>query len=128
MQSAQFQLFNYIFKHISALGVPVISMRDFHDNIPYPFVMLQSTNDDEHKSTFDSYTGRPSATLHIWGLDDDRGAHDALYMQVHNILSDEITLDGYTLFNAQITSNQSDDDTTEQILIHTTVIAEYDAH
>ncbi|HEC2155314.1 hypothetical protein [Staphylococcus delphini] len=128
MQSAKFQLFNYIFKHVSALGVPVITMRDYHDDVPYPFVMIQSLTDEEHKSTFDSYTGSPSATLHIWGEDADRGAHDALYMQIRNILSDEIALDGYTLFNAQIMSNQSDDDTTEQTLIHTTVTVEYDAH
>lgn len=128
MQSAQFQLFNYIFKQVSALGLPVITMRDYHDDVPYPFVMIQSLTDDEHIATFDSYTGRPSATLHVWGEDHDRGAHDALYMQIRNILHDDIALDGYTLINAQINTNVSDNDTTEQTLIHTTINVEYDAH
>ena len=95
-QSVSLQLFNFLYSKFTDLGVPVIRTK-LNQELPYPFIAIQDIKDDINRLTFDSYGGSPTATIHIWCKDDDKGKNDELYMQVQSILLDEIQLDGYTL-------------------------------
>lgn len=127
-QSVNLQLFNYLYTKFEELGVPIIRTSELNQALPYPFIAIQSIRDDIHRLTFDSYSGTPTATIHIWCLDDDKGKNDELYIQVQSILLDEIELDGYTLTLPQISVNESTEQDTNQVLSHTTINVEYASH
>ncbi|OHQ30246.1 hypothetical protein HMPREF2564_11340 [Staphylococcus sp. HMSC068D03] len=127
-QSVNLQLFNYLYTKFEELGVPIIRTSELNQALPYPFIAIQSIRDDIHRLTFDSYSGSPTATIHIWCLDDDKGKNDELYIQVQSILLDEIQLDGYTLTLPQISVNESTEQDTNQVLSHTTINVEYASH
>lgn len=127
-QSVNLQLLNYLYTKFSELDVPIIRTSELNQALPYPFIAIQSIRDDIHRLTFDSYSGTPTATIHIWCLDDDKGKNDELYIQVQSILLDEIELDGYTLTLPQISVNESTEQDTNQVLSHTTINAEYASH
>ncbi|WP_085060482.1 hypothetical protein [Staphylococcus haemolyticus] len=127
-QSVNLQLFNYLYTKFEELGVPIIRTSELNQTLPYPFIAIQSIRDDIHRSTFDSYSGSPTAIIHIWCTEDDKGKNDELYIQVQSILLDEIQLDGYTLTLPQISVNESTEQDTNQVLSHTTINAEYASH
>ncbi|MCH4390340.1 hypothetical protein MKS16_11215 [Staphylococcus haemolyticus] len=127
-QSVNLQLFNYLYTKFEELGVPIIRTSELNQTLPYPFIAIQSIRDDIHRLTFDSYSGSPTATIHIWCLDDDKGKNDELYIRVQSILLDEIELDGYTLTLPQISVNESTEQETNQTLSHTTISVEYASH
>ncbi|MEB5828479.1 hypothetical protein MXE62_09925 [Staphylococcus haemolyticus] len=127
-QSVNLQLLNYLYTKFSELDVPIIRTSELNQALPYPFIAIQSIRDDIHRLTFDSYSGTPTATIHIWCLDDDKGKNDELYIQVQSILLDEIELDGYTLTLPQISVNESTEQDTNQVLSHTTINVEYASH
>lgn len=127
-QSVNLQLFNYLYTKFEELGVPIIRTSELNQALPYPFIAIQSIRDDIHRLTFDSYSGSPTAIIHIWCTEDDKGKNDELYIQVQSILLDEIELDGYTLTLPQISVNESTEQDTNQVLSHTTINAEYASH
>ncbi|MCE5035287.1 hypothetical protein [Staphylococcus haemolyticus] len=127
-QSVNLQLFNYLYTRFEKLGVPIIRTSELNQELPYPFIAIQDIKDDINRLTFDSYGGSPTATIHIWCKDDDKGKNDELYMQVQSILLDEIQLDGYTLTLPQISVNESTEQETNQTLSHTTISVEYASH
>ena len=96
MQSAKLQLFNYLFKKFLSLNVPVIETKDLNQQLDYPFIAIQSLNDRISRLTFDSYSGNPSVTVHLWGINHDKAMNDKLYLQVQNILLSDVYLEGYT--------------------------------
>ncbi|MCH4444747.1 hypothetical protein [Staphylococcus haemolyticus] len=127
-QSVNLQLLNYLYTKFSELDVPIIRTSEHNQELSYPFIAIQNIRDEISRLTFDSYSGTPTATIHIWCLDDDKGKNDELYIQVQSILLDEIQLDGYTLTLPQISVNESTEQDTNQVLSHTTINAEYASH
>ncbi|WP_053027842.1 hypothetical protein [Staphylococcus haemolyticus] len=127
-QSVNLQLLNYLYTKFSELDVPIIRTSELNQELSYPFIAIQNIRDEISRLTFDSYSGTPTATIHIWCLDDDKGKNDELYIQVQSILLDEIELDGYTLILPQISVNESTEQDTNQVLSHTTINAEYASH
>ena len=127
-QSVNLQLFNYLYTRFEELGVPIIRTSELNQELPYPFIVIQSIRDDISRLTFDSYGGSPTAIIHIWCTEDDKGKNDELYIQVQSILLDEIQLDGYTLTLPQISVNGSTEQETNQTLSHTTISVEYASH
>ncbi|MBC3101943.1 MULTISPECIES: hypothetical protein [Staphylococcus] len=127
-QSVNLQLLNYLYTKFSELDVPIIRTSELNQELSYPFIAIQNIRDEISRLTFDSYSGTPTATIHIWCLDDDKGKNDELYIQVQSILLDEIQLDGYTLTLPQISVNESTEQDTNQVLSHTTINAEYASH
>lgn len=127
-QSVNLQLFNYLYTKFEELGVPIIRTSELNQALPYPFIAIQSIRDDIHRLTFDSYSGSPTAIIHIWCTEDDKGKNDELYIRVQSILLDEIELDGYTLTLPQISVNESTEQDTNQVLSHTTINVEYASH
>lgn len=127
-QSVSLQLFNFLYSKFTDLGVPVIRTSELNQELPYPFIAIQDIKDDINRLTFDSYSGSPTAIIHIWCTEDDKGKNDELYIRVQSILLDEIELDGYTLTLPQISVNESTEQDTNQTLSHTTINAEYASH
>lgn len=127
-KSVNLQLFNYLYTQFSELGVPIIRTSELNQELSYPFIAIQSIRDDIRRLTFDSYSGSPTAIIHIWCTEDDKGKNDELYIQVQSILLDEIQLDGYTLTLPQISVNESTEQETNQTLSHTTISVEYASH
>lgn len=127
-QSVNLQLFNYLYTKFEELEVPIIRTSELNQELSYPFIAIQNIRDEISRLTFDSYSGNPTATIHIWCLDDDKGKNDELYIQVQSILLDEIQLDGYTLTLPQISVNESTEQETNQTLSHTTISVEYASH
>lgn len=127
-QSAKLELFNYFFAKFNQLDVPVITTKELNPELDYPFIAIQSTNDHIERFTFDSYSGSPVATIHIWGIENDLGEHDSLYMKVQDILLSDIQLPNYFLYNPQITVNEVTEIESNQSLIHTIINIEYASH
>lgn len=127
-QSVNLQLFNFLYTKFSELGVPIIRTSELNQELSYPFIAIQNIRDEISRLTFDSYSGTPTATIHIWCLDDDKGKNDELYIRVQSILLYEIELDGYTLTLPQISVNESTEQDTNQVLSHTTINVEYASH
>lgn len=128
MQSAKLQLFNYLFKKFLSLNVPVIETKNLNQQLDYPFIAIQSLNDHISRLTFDSYSGNPSVTVHLWGINDDKAMNDQLYLQVQNILLNDVYLEGYTLVRPNINVNEIIDKTSNQELLHTIINIEYESH
>lgn len=128
MQSAKLQLFNYLYEKFLSLNVPVIETKDLNQQLDYPFIAIQSLNDHISQLTFDSYSGNPSVTVHLWGVNDDKAMNDQLYLQVQNILLNDVYLDGYTLVRPNINVNEIIDTTSNQELLHTIINIEYESH
>ncbi|MDT0741642.1 hypothetical protein RM650_01550 [Staphylococcus epidermidis] len=127
-QSAKLQLFNYLYEKFSNLGVPVIETKELNQEIEYPFIAIQTTTDSMNVLTFDSFRGNPTATVHLWGLDNDKNANDNLLMQVQNIMLDDIQLNGFNLFHPQLDINEAIEIESNQALLHVTINIEYTSH
>ncbi|MCF7581273.1 hypothetical protein RGR08_11360 [Staphylococcus epidermidis] len=128
MQSAKLQLFNYLYEKFLSLNVSVIETKDLNQQLDYPFIAIQSLNDHISRLTFDSYSGKPSVTVHLWGINDDKAMNDQLYLQVQNILLNDVYLEGYTLVRPNINVNEIIDTTSNQELLHTIINIEYESH
>lgn len=127
-QSLQLQLFNYLFTLFSRLDVPVIKTKDLDQELSYPFIAIQSISDRIKGFTFDSLGGNPTATIHIWGIEDNVLDNDELNSRVQSILLDDIDLDGYQLYDPQININETTVQETNQTLTHVIINIEYKAH
>ena len=66
--------------------------------------------------------------MHIWSVDENKGVNDALYLKVQAILLEDIELDGFSLFNPQMTVNEIIENESNQALEHTTINIEYASH
>ena len=61
-------------------------------------------------------------------VDENKGVNDALYLKVQAILLEDIELDGFSLFNPQMTVNEIIENESNQALEHTTINIEYASH
>lgn len=127
-QSAKLELFNYCFAQFLKLNVPVVTTKELNQELDYPFIAIQTVSDSMNRLTFDSYGGNPTITVHIWGLEDDKGKHDSLYMSVQDTLLNDIELPHYFLYNPQVTVNENNEIDSNQTLIHTIINIEYSSH
>ncbi len=127
-QSLQLQLFNYLFTEFSRLDVPVIKTKDLDQALSYPFIAIQGISDSIQGFTFDSFGGNPTATIHIWGVEDNVLDNDELSSRVQSLLLNDIELDGYQLYDPQININETTVQETNQSLSHVVMNVEYQAH
>ncbi|QKQ05998.1 hypothetical protein HSZ49_09225 [Staphylococcus saprophyticus] len=127
-QSAKLELFNYLFEEFQNLGIPVITTKELELDLSYPFIAIQNVSDNIDRLTFDSYGGHPTATVHIWGQDNNKGKHDALYMRIQDILMNDIQLPNYFLYYPQFNVNELTETDSNQALLHTIINVEYEAH
>ena len=127
-QSTKLELYNYLFSEFNALGVPVIRTKDLNQELPYPFIAIQTVDDKISRLTFDSYGGAPSATIHIWGIEQEVLTNDMLLAKVQDILLDELLLPHYHLFQPQMTVNETIETESNQELSHTIINIEYESH
>lgn len=124
-QTAGLELFNHLYKELSKIGVPVIEMKDLQQELPYPFIVIDDVTDNVSRLTFERYSGQPTANIHIWSKQEDKGAHDTILLQVQNCcFSTERTAFYQVELNA-LNVSTIQDDTTNQPLQHTTVSAEF---
>ncbi|MFQ3905489.1 hypothetical protein ABLV94_07335 [Staphylococcus sp. Mo2-7] len=70
-QSAKFELFNYLFKSFRAFGVPVVRTKELHQELPYPFIVLEDVEDSIGVMSIDNYSGTPTVRAHLWCTEDD---------------------------------------------------------
>lgn len=127
-QSLKLQLFNYLFTEFSRLDVPVIKTKDLDQALSYPFIAIQGISDSIQGFTFDSFGGNPTATIHIWGVEDNVLDNDELSSRVQLLLLNDIELDGYQLYDPQININETTVQETNQSLSHVVMNVEYQAH
>ncbi|MDW4355185.1 hypothetical protein QI066_12245 [Staphylococcus saprophyticus] len=127
-QSLKLQLFNYLFTEFSRLDVPVIKTKDLDQALSYPFIAIQGISDSIQGFTFDSFGGNPTATIHIWGVEDNVLDNDELSSRVQSLLLNDIELDGYQLYDPQININETTVQETNQSLSHVVMNVEYQAH
>lgn len=127
-QSLKLQLFNYLFTEFSRLDVPVIKTKDLDQALSYPFIAIQGISDRVQGFTFDSFGGNPTATIHIWGVEDNVLDNDELSSRVQSLLLNDIELDGYQLYDPQININETTVQETNHSLSHVVMNVEYQAH
>lgn len=126
-QSAKFELFNYLFKAFSGFGVPVIRLKELQQELPYPFIVLESVEDSIDILSFDRYGGTPTVRVHIWNTEDDLASTDRLYMQIQETLLNAEMLPSYRLALENIDTNDIPDNTANQMLQHVVIDASYRA-
>ncbi|MFV5769566.1 hypothetical protein [Mammaliicoccus sciuri] len=124
-QSAGLELFNHLYTELSKIGVPVIEMKDLQQELSYPFIVIDNITDDISRLTFDRYGGRPAANIHIWGKQEDKGAQDTILLQVQNVCFSTEHTAHYQLQLDALNVTSAQDNTTNQPLQHTTVLAEF---
>ncbi|UXR79054.1 hypothetical protein [Staphylococcus sp. IVB6227] len=129
MQSPQLQIFNKVFDYLQGLGVTVITRKEMMDEIPYPFFVVSYAN-EQNKSvyTFDSFNGKFNIKVDLFSLGDDYGKHDYLLRIANDYLSNFNDLDEYTLKLNDLTNETLTENTTNQALLHSVLITEYDAY
>lgn len=126
-QSAKFELFNYLFKAFSKLGVPVVRTKDLHKELTYPFIVLEDVEDSIGVMSIDNYSGVPTVRLHVWGTEDDLASLDSLYMQIQDVLLNAEELPSYRVTLENLDTTDATDNTTNQVLQHTVIDASYRA-
>ncbi|MCI2948334.1 hypothetical protein FH144_07830 [Staphylococcus caledonicus] len=126
-QSTKFELFNYLFKAFRALEVPVIRVQELHQELSYPFIVLEDTEDSISVMSFDNFCGTPTVRAHLWSTEDDLANADSIYMQIQETLLNVEMLPSYRVTLENIDTTDTTDKTTNQILHHTVIDATYRA-
>ncbi|MBF7019622.1 hypothetical protein ISO99_06815 [Staphylococcus sp. 18_1_E_LY] len=126
-QSARFELFNYLFKAFSNTGVPVVRLKELEQELPYPFIVLETVEDSIDVLSFDNYGGDPAVRAHIWNIEDDLASTDELYIKTQEILFNAEMLPSYRVTLENIDINDTTDTTTNQTLQHIIIDASYRA-
>lgn len=124
-QSIKYELFNYLYRAFSELGVPVVKQVDQYTELGYPFIAIEEIQDLVTVQSFDNYGGEPKARIHLWSDADDLQTHDRLYIQIQDILMKTEQLPSYRVSLSSINTNDINDDTTNTNLQHSIVDAEF---
>lgn len=124
-QSIKYELFNYLYKVFSELGVPVVRQVDQYTELGYPFIAIEEIQDLVSVQSFDNYGGEPKARIHLWSDADDLQTHDRLYIQIQDILMGTEQLPSYRVSLVSINTNNVTDDTTNTNLLHTIIDSEF---
>ncbi|HDT6182268.1 TPA: hypothetical protein ACF8UL_002641 [Staphylococcus aureus] len=128
MQSPQLQLYNKAFDLSTGYGVPVVSKKEMTDEPSYPFIVLGKMDEHMNIRTFDSFDGLTSVTVDVWSKYDDLGSHDAIVYGLQKDLTQLEVLPNYQIRINDLTINQLPDNTTNQLLVHSQIVAEYDTY
>ncbi|XVL42688.1 hypothetical protein ABLW00_08090 [Staphylococcus equorum] len=126
-QSAKFELFNYLFKAFRALEVPVVRTKEIHQELPYPFIVLEDVEDSIGVMSIDNYSGVPTVRAHLWCTEGDLASADRLYMQIQETLLNVEMLPSYRVTLENLDTVDATDTTTNQTLQHTVIDATYRA-
>lgn len=124
-QSIKYELFNYLFKAFSKIGVPVVRQTDQYTELGYPFIAIEEVQDTVQVQSFDNYGGSPTVRVHLWSKADDLQKHDRLYIQIQEILMRTEQLPSYRVSLVNITTNDISDDTANIELRHTIIDSEF---
>ena len=124
-QSIKYELFNYLYKVFSELGVPVVRQVDQYTELGYPFIAIEEIQDLVSVQSFDNYGGEPKARIHLWSDANDLQTHDRLYIQIQDILMETEQLPSYRVSLVSINTNSITDDTTNTNLQHSITDAEF---
>lgn len=124
-QSIKYELFNYLYKAFSELGVPVVRVVDQYTELGYPFIAIEEIQDLVSVQSFDNYGGEPKARIHLWSDANDLQTHDRLYTQLQDILMETEQLPSYRVSLSSINTNSITDDTTNTNLQHSIIDAEF---
>ncbi|UXU53210.1 hypothetical protein [Staphylococcus arlettae] len=124
-QSIKYELFNYLFKAFSKIGVPVVRQIDQYTELGYPFIAIEEVQDTVQVQSFDNYGGSPTARIHLWSTADDLQKHDRLYIQIQEILMRTEQLPSYRVSLVNINTNDISDDTANIELRHTIIDSEF---
>lgn len=124
-QSIKYELFNYLYKVFSELGVPVVRQVDQYTELGYPFIAIEEIQDLVSVQSFDNYGGEPNARIHLWSDADDLQTHDRLYIQIQDILMKTEQLPSYYVSLVSINTNDINDDTTNTNLQHSIIDSEF---
>ena len=128
MQSPQLQLYNKTFDLAKGYDIPVISQKEMTEDISYPFVVLSRSDGRMNIGSFDTIDGQTSVTIDIWSPESDLGLHDSIVYGLQVDLSQLETLPNYQVRLNDITVNQISEDTTNQSLAHSQIVAEFDTY
>lgn len=128
MQSPKLQLYNKIFEILKGYDQLVVSFKDMADELPYPFFVLSEVEEKKVQDTFNSFTGVLTIQVHLWSQADNRGEHDELEKLINHELSFLDELDGYQLILNDLNTKTLIDNTTNQLLLHTVMIVDYNAY
>lgn len=126
-QSARFELFNYLFKAFSNTGVPVVRLQELEQELPYPFIVLETVEDSINVLSFDNYGGAPAVRIHIWNIEDDLASTDELYIKIQETLLNAEMLPSYRVTLESLDTNETTDTTANQTLQHIIIDASYRA-
>lgn len=126
-QSARFELFNYLFKAFSNTGVPVVRLQELEQELPYPFIVLETVEDSIDVLSFDNYGGAPAVRIHIWNIEDDLASTDELYIKIQETLLNAEMLPSYRVTLESLDTNETTDTTANQTLQHIIIDASYRA-
>lgn len=124
-QSIKYELFNYLFKAFSKIGVPVVRQIDQYTELGYPFIAIEEVQDTVQVQSFDNYGGIPTVRVHLWSKADDLQKHDRLYIQIQEILMRTEQLPSYRVSLVNINTNDISDDTANIELRHTIIDSEF---
>ncbi|EGQ3560768.1 hypothetical protein O0D86_11645 [Staphylococcus pseudintermedius] len=125
MLSPQLQLYNKVFKRLLKYGAPVIDVKDIGQTLPYPFFVVQRMNVKKSFLTFDRFSSQATVLIHVWSVADDESVYDAAVSYAESVVSTPIELDGYDAMPDNIDTRFIADKSTNQLLNHTVITADY---
>lgn len=125
MLSPQLQLYNKVFKRLLKYDAPVIDVKDIGQTLPYPFFVVQRMNVKKSFLTFDRFSSQATVLIHVWSVADDESVHDAAVSYAESVVSTPIELDGYDAMPDNIDTRFIADKSTNQLLNHTVITADY---
>ncbi|HHU6749369.1 TPA: hypothetical protein ACUI23_000039 [Staphylococcus pseudintermedius] len=106
-------------------GAPVIDVKDIGQMIPYPFFVAQRMNVKKSFLTFDRFSSEATVLIHVWSVADDESVHDAAVSFAESVVSTPMELDGYDAMPHNIDTHFIVDTSTNQLLKHTVITADY---
>ncbi|MFF7217912.1 hypothetical protein [Mammaliicoccus sciuri] len=125
MESPKLQLYNKVFEILKGFGYSVVDIKEMRQDLPYPFFVVSDVDERKRIDSFNSFTSSLTIKVHLWSIADNRGEHERLESYINNELCFLYDLDEYQLILNELSSNTLVDDTTNQLLLHTVLIAEY---
>ncbi|EKF8751480.1 hypothetical protein O0582_002069 [Staphylococcus pseudintermedius] len=125
MLSPQLQIYNYVFKKLQGYGASVIGVKDIKRTIPYPFYMVQRSQNTKSHETLDMYSGNISLMIHLYSLADDELKHDKYLGIADKIVSSPFNLDGYQVVTLSVDFKTLIDNTTNACLLHSVLTVEF---
>lgn len=121
------QLYDSIFVGSQGLGFfTVDTMQAEHGDPPYPFVHIGEVTGNDIRDNKEVIRGAFGITAHVWALGNDRGAFSEMMYQLENVIRRQHAMDGFSVKNISLNSNELHDDSTSTLLWHGVISAEFE--